>query len=88
MVWCPGCNELHNFVVTNEQGDQPKNTPVWDWDRNVESPTFSPSMLVKGPESVCHSFLRNGVWEFLSDSTHALRGHKALMVDLPDWLSI
>lgn len=33
----------------------------------------------------CHSFLRNGVWEFLGDCAHALRGAHPLQ-PLPEWL--
>jgi len=88
-VWCPGCDEMHMFVVFDELGNPPKGNIVWTWDRNLESPTFGPSILVKGGSSdkVCHSFLIDGVWQFLNDSTHALAGLHVPMVDLPDWLA-
>lgn len=90
LVWCPGCEELHPFVVANEQGQTPTNGPCWDWDRNEETPTFSPSLLVlggrQGSDHVCHSFLRQGRWEFLGDSTHALAGQTVDLPPLPDWL--
>lgn len=31
---------------------------------------------------VCHSFIRDGQWQFLTDCTHALAGQT---VDIPDW---
>ena len=34
----------------------------------------------------CHSFIRNGQWQFLSDSAHRLAGQTVPMVPLPDWL--
>lgn len=34
----------------------------------------------------CHSFLRDGRWEFLPDSAHHLAGQTVDMVPLPDWL--
>lgn len=34
----------------------------------------------------CHSFLKRGKWEFLSDSAHSLAGKTVDMVPLPDWL--
>lgn len=34
----------------------------------------------------CHSFIRNGVWEFLQDCAHPLAGQHVPMVPLPDWL--
>lgn len=34
----------------------------------------------------CHSFLRDGVWDFLGDCAHALAGQKVPMVPVPDWM--
>jgi hypothetical protein len=34
----------------------------------------------------CHSFLKAGVWEFLTDSAHKLAGQKVPMIPLPDWV--
>ncbi len=58
-------------------------TGAWTWNGDRERPTVSPSILVtdSGP-SRCHSFLRDGSLEFLSDCTHALAGQT---VPLPDW---
>lgn len=80
-VWCPGCVTAHVFWLEG-QG------PTWEWDGNLEKPTFSPSHLVRGGSRniTCHSFLREGVWEFLPDSTHMLAGQKIEMVNLPIWL--
>jgi hypothetical protein len=52
----------------------------------MERPTFSPSYLTwidDGPCAFrCHSFIRDGQIQFLSDCTHALA---AQTVDIPDW---
>lgn len=80
LVFCPGCNEIHVF-------DQ-----RWTWDGNTNEPTFSPSMLSRSPDhvditkQVCHSFLKKGVWQFLSDCTHELAGQNVPMINLPDWI--
>lgn len=37
--WCPGCDEAH-AIQHGENG--------WTWDGNVETPTFSPSILIRG----------------------------------------
>jgi hypothetical protein len=141
-VWCPGCQASHVFDVVGEDGSRPQKA-CWDWDGNMERPTFSPSLLAynsvhlcppdyahyaacpdpgncgerghvvldpatlkpvkvgaegetvlghSNPHAVepawgnCHSFLRNGRWEFLGDSQHALAGQTVDMVPLPDWL--
>lgn len=79
---CPGCEMLHPVRV-----DRTSQLPSWDWNGDVNKPTFSPSILVqfnwgeKREERRCHSFVRDGRIEFLSDCTHALAGQT---VDLPD----
>lgn len=78
-VHCPGCNMWHPFRVKSVM----KGSPMWTWDGSEDSPTFQPSMLVNKsyPESRCHSFVKNGRIEFLSDCHHDL---KNTTVDLPD----
>ncbi len=66
-VYCPGCEEYH--VVYN----------TWEFNGNYDFPTFSPSLLVRGyserfrQDFVCHSFIRDGVWQFLSDCSHQMK---------------
>ena len=43
MIMCPACSEGHCFYNGNLDGK-----PHWTFDGNVEKPTFSPSMLVRG----------------------------------------
>jgi hypothetical protein len=71
--YCPGCERRHTINQT------------WEFDGNYEAPTFSPSVLTYGSPwqtevPRCHSFIRAGRIEFLSDSTHKLAGQT---VDLP-----
>lgn len=72
---CPGCDSPH--VITDS----------WQCNGDVESPTISPSILVKGAlrpfelYGTCHSFVTDGRIEFLSDCTHHLAGQT---VELPD----
>lgn len=65
MLYCPGCEDYHVFDSR------------WDFNGDLERPTFSPSLLVKsvsGEKEVCHSFMREGNWGYLSDSSHGLAG--------------
>lgn len=86
---CPGCiaggpegyDGVHLLPV-NALGIEPS----WKWDGNIHAPTLEPSILTEG-HSRCHSFLRNGVFEFLDDSDHPLAGQKVEMLDLPDWVA-
>ena len=72
---CPGCESGHAFYVGAGSG------PRWTFDGNMERPTFSPSLVNRWDQHVCHLFLRDGRIQFLSDCTHALAGQT---VDLPD----
>jgi hypothetical protein len=68
LIHCPACGFGHLFDKR------------WTFDGNEELPTFSPSMLVyenpnaSPPSHRCHSFVRDGRIEFLSDCGHAMAG--------------
>jgi hypothetical protein len=92
MFVCPGC--VAGAVAKGHDGyaglhmlpvNSPQTSPSWDWDGNLDAPTLSPSILTDGAYGRCHSFLKGGVFEFLSDSTHPLAGQHVPMPDLPDW---
>jgi hypothetical protein len=74
--FCPGCQYAHWVRVKGER-------PCWTWNGDAERPTVSPSLFVD-PNGArkCHSFIRDGKIEFLSDCHHALRGQT---VEIPDW---
>ena len=86
MFCCPGCAErggdgIHMLPIGGYVGPRPS----WDWDGNLGAPTLSPSILTRTTDTVCHSFLRAGVFEFLGDCTHSLAGQSVPMGDLPSW---
>lgn len=45
--WCPGCGYMHRVWVRDRQEG---NGALWGWDGNVDRPTFTPSILVRGSE--------------------------------------
>jgi|SRR5215472_14171545 len=69
-VYCPGCQAPHIYDSR------------WQFNGSLELPTFTPSMSIdRGNSGVrCHSFVNNGRFQFLSDSTHRLSGQT---VDIP-----
>lgn len=78
---CPGCGFDHPFHVL------PAKTPKgdsWTWNGSMDSPTFQPSLLVNKdyPEQRCHSFVLNGMIQFLNDCHHTLKGQT---VPIPEW---
>lgn len=87
--WCPGCNDAHRINET------------WQFNGSAEKPTIQPSILVSRPanpdaapgfeeyrqEKRCHSFVTDGMIQFLDDSTHTLAGKTIPLPELPDWLA-
>jgi len=78
LIHCPGCGHLHSFDLNR-----------WTWNGSLDSPTFSPSLLVswdktiKGViEPVCHSYVTEGKIQFLSDCKHELVGQT---IELPNY---
>ena len=81
--WCQGCESAH--IVWTKRPTR----PCWTWDGNKEKPTFTPSVLVtmtsddpEIPSERCHTFIRAGMVEFLTDCTHKYAGQT---LPLPDW---
>lgn len=85
---CPGCStateiESHTVPV------KPYALNGWTWNTSLDKPTLEPSVLVHEMNSTdgkiksprCHSYVRDGRIEFLSDCGHALAGQN---VDLPE----
>lgn len=79
VFFCPGCEEHHVLPIN----------PGWRWNGDLALPTLAPSVRVtysgeddgKPVHTCCHSFVRDGRIEFLSDCTHKMAG---LTVDLPE----
>lgn len=76
---CPGCEGGHAVPVTGKR--------AWSWNGYFDSPTLNPSLLVNvgganPTQPVCHSFIREGKIQFLTDCTHKLSGQT---VEIPDF---
>ena len=69
---CPGCDVPHSF-------DQ-----SWEFNGNHDTPTFSPSLLLKeSPAHLrCHLFVINGDISYLDDCTHSFAGKR---IPIPEW---
>lgn len=71
LFYCKACKEYHAV-----------NTKGWRFNGNYDKPTLSPSILVTwGDNRRCHSFIRDGKIQYLSDCTHELAGQ---ILDLED----
>jgi hypothetical protein len=48
MIMCPACGNGHLFNIVPGPNGVGGSKPCWTFDGNVDAPTFSPSMLVRG----------------------------------------
>lgn len=73
VIYCPGCDEHHPIRV---KGDRADGAGPWKWNGDLVNPTVSPSLLCNksDPATRCHSFIKNGNWQFLGDCFHELAG--------------
>lgn len=84
--YCPGCKHEHVYTI------QPDGIS-WQFNGNMDSPTFSPSllntMMVKNEKTDaydvekerCHLFVRDGKIVYCSDCKHELAGQT---IELPE----
>lgn len=47
LFYCPGCR-CHHGVNVERNNPNPMTGAAWDWNGSLDSPTFSPSILVRG----------------------------------------
>lgn len=63
--------------------------PVWSWNGDKRSPTFSPSILTRmpwaGKQVVNHVFVRDGKIQYLSDCSHEYAGKTIDLPRLSEW---
>lgn len=89
MFVCPGCEQLGMSGLHMLAVNSPQHPPSWDFNGNLDMPTLSPSILTRyrigEVDHVCHSFLQNGMFQFLGDCTHPLAGQHVPMPPLPTW---
>ena len=57
-------------------------TPQWNWNGDVDKPTLRPSIMTNDGTHRCHTFVTDGIVEFLGDCTHELAGQKAELLDV------
>lgn len=63
-------------------------TNNWSWNGDIENPTVKPSILVqtvygeKREPLRCHTFVNDGVVQFLSDCSHELAGQTINLLEV------
>jgi hypothetical protein len=85
-IECPGC-KAGGFGGAHILTTGKVTKTRWEFNYDLDKPTFSPSLLCQfgwGEERtkvVCHSFIRDGMIQYLADCTHPLANQT---VELPD----
>lgn len=81
--FCPGCDHPHVYYTTGKV--------AWDFNGNLEAPTFTPSLLnttanpANPKQDRCHLFMTAGKLQFCSDCSHELAGQTVDLPDYPNW---
>lgn len=81
-IFCPACKEAN----PNSDGLHCLNVSrIHRFNGNYESPTFEPSLMAATPKMIiCHSYVREGMIQYLSDCTHGMAGQTVPLLDIPE----
>lgn len=83
MIRMPGPTGL--LVLPVMVGGTRAGTGNWTWNGNTEKPTLKPSILSRmGRDGgvVCHTFVNDGMVQFLDDCTHEHAGQTLELLDV------
>lgn len=59
-------------------------TNCWSWNGDTERPTLKPSVLTRGHNYRCHSWVNEGKAIFLEDCSHEFRNQTVDLLDITD----
>ena len=89
--WCPGCDEAHQVIILGDKAwgfnndyDKPTFTPsylTWADPNPKAEPEHDPDGKYRNGFR-CHSFINDGMIQYLDDCTHALANQTVV---LPEW---
>lgn len=86
-LYFPGPTELITLPV-QIKGTR-KGTDNWTWNGSIENPTLRPSVLCnKNTPRRCHSWVTDGVVNFLEDTRHDMAGQSVSLLDIDSCLYI
>lgn len=77
VFYCPGCKNCHHYDLSR-----------WQFNGNLELPSFTPSLRIIGPNNstLCHLYVTNGKIQYCNDCPHNLSGQTVDMLDWKDGL--
>ncbi len=77
------CDLPYRLIPVQLKGSR-ENTGNWSWNGNTEKPTLKPSILTRRDYEGkrCHSFVNDGMAQFLNDSSHEFAGQTIPLLDV------
>lgn len=77
-----------NRILPVMIGGTRRGTGNWTWNGDIDKPTVKPSILTRGGdidgEHVCHSFVNDGMIQFLSDCSHEFANQTVELLDIDE----
>ena len=77
---------LPNRILPVMIGGTRAGTPNWTWNGSVDFPTVRPSVLTRGEDidgdHVCHSWINDGMVQFLGDCSHEFAGKTVELLEV------
>ena len=71
MFHCPACGFLHGF-----------HSKRWKFNGDLDSPTFTPSLMINASTNKCHLNMKDGNINYLNDCLHVMSG---VSIVCPEW---
>lgn len=93
-ILCPGCYEVYKQRYPDDSrfwingAVHCFSTQIHQFNYDMEKPTLSPSLLFQYPfndgsgNHVCHSYVKEGMIQFLGDCTHPLANQTLELMDV------
>ena len=79
---------LSKRIIPIQLSGSRSETSNWSWNGDTERPTLKPSILTEvnygGTVYRCHSFVNDGVVQFLQDCSHELAGQTVELLEVTE----
>lgn len=88
-LFCPGCYQDSQQRHPDEERYWINsalhcfNAAIHTFNGDLQKPTLSPSLLCRGATLVCHSYVKDGMIQYLGDCTHPLANQTVDLMDVP-----
>lgn len=79
LYFCEGCGHEHAFALVGKFGGHHR------FNGDLNNPTVSPSLFENYPGRVCHSFIKDGMIQYLGDCHHNLKNQTVELKDEAEW---